>query len=315
MTWQHRILAALGAGALLLASRAATAEGEPPQSWQMPPAAQAEQPAPPPVQTPPPVTNGHRPPVPPATLAYPYPYSPAPRYAVANFGTQPYRYVPSTPDEPQEPERKPPFFDLAAGTQFPLGLGPQLTLEVPFRILLQAELAWMPSAYGSAINAMISAFGAEGAVVGPVIEDALADSFVFRASGGWRPFPKHGFEIFAGYTLIKVSGEAPADIVASIADDFEDEIEDTVFDPVAFDSTLHNFHIALGWRWLVFSDHLVIRANLGYTQTVGSASSIELPDHPDLEGRLNPVVDEELNRILTRDIKLPVIGLNAGYRF
>jgi hypothetical protein len=312
----------------------APSEGTPPATPVAPP---ATTPGVPPATTPPATTPG----VPPASSvapptvsppapawvgfapqrAYPPPqyvgYAPETHSRWNNFGTQPYPYVPTAESAPDAagPEPRPPFFDLAAGTEFPLGLGPQLTLEVPFRILLQAEAAWMPAAYGSTINAFIQAFGREGAVVGPVIEEALADSFVFRASGGWRPFKNYGFEITAGYTLIKVAGEAPAEIVGDIADDFEDRIDESQIEAVAFDSTLHNFHVALGWRWLLFEDHMVIRVNLGYTQTVGASSSIELPEHPELETELNPVVDEELERILTRDIKLPVIGLNAGYRF
>jgi hypothetical protein len=337
---------AVAVAAVLAASIAAEARAGEPEcgssgdcsGWQMPAASPAAEsgatgPAATPEAPPPSTDSGAaREPQPPARAHFAAPtthgHAPSPQTASGytttayasqphiNFGTQPYPYLPSPDDGDDEEDADPPFFDLAAGTQFPLGLGPQLTLEIPLRILFQAELAWMPAAYGSAINSFIEAFGKEGAIIGPVIEEALADSFVFRGSAGWRPFPKYGFEILGGYTLIKVSGEAPGEVVAGlVGGDLADTIEDNVTTPIAFDSTLHNFHVALGWRFLAIDDHLVIRANIGYTQTVGSSTSAQIADFPELEADINPVVDAELDRILTRDIKLPVLGLNAGYRF
>src|SRR5262245_13127650 len=113
VTSTHRILALM---TVLCGPSLARAEGTS-GTWQMPQEApEAEAPA---VATPTPApAPTTRPPVPPAYLASPI----VPRYAVVNFGTQPYRYVPSPPApgadiEQPKPEPKPPFFDLAAGTE------------------------------------------------------------------------------------------------------------------------------------------------------------------------------------------------------
>lgn len=207
-------------------------------------------------------------------------------------------------------------FDLAAGTVFPLGLGPEATLEIPGRVLFQLDLAWMPGAYGKAISGFIGAIGEDDAVIRPVVEDALSNSFVVRGSVGWRPFPSHGFELYLGYTGITVRGDVPAAAVADIiGGDLEDELEATVAGDVGVSSQLHNIHVAVGWRFLALQDHMVIRASLGYTQTLGSKSSVDIPDHDDLDARIDPVLDEELDAIVKSDVKLPLIALNIGYRF
>ncbi|MEZ4439997.1 MAG: hypothetical protein R3B72_12950 [Polyangiaceae bacterium] len=202
------------------------------------------------------------------------------------------------------------------GTQFPLGFGPQVSLEIPGRILFQGELLWMPGAYGSAIVGLIEAFGGDDAVLTDVVRDALSNSFVARLSGGWRPVPSAGFEILIGYTTISVSGDVAADSAARVLDgQLRRLLRDEVTGDVTVSSQLHNFHIAVGWRWLALDDHLVIRAQLGYTQTVGAASSVEIPQRPDIEQAVQPTFSKAASEIITSDVKLPLLGLTLGYRF
>jgi len=87
-----------------------------------------------------------------------------------------------------------------------------------------------------------------------------------------------------------------------------------VQDPIELSSHLHNFHVALGWRWVVW-DHLVIRASVGYLQTLGSSSSVDIPGQPELTALANPVVNDTLGAIYKSYVKLPFVGLGAGYRF
>jgi hypothetical protein len=207
-------------------------------------------------------------------------------------------------------------FDLAAGTSFPLGLGPHLSLEVPGRILLEAELGWMPPAYGSAIVGIISSVN-DNSALQPVIESALADSFVARFGAGWRPFPSAGFELTGGYTLIAVSGDASPEVVGNVVDgELEDRLAAEVTEGIPVSATLHNFHVAVGWRWLAANDHLVIRARLGYTQTLAASADVELPGGlADLQSEINPMFDRKVDDLLTSDVKLPVLSANMGYRF
>jgi hypothetical protein len=206
-------------------------------------------------------------------------------------------------------------FDLAVGTQFPLSWGPQISLEIPGRILIQTELGWMPGFYGSAIVGLIESVGDNDALLSRVADDALSNSFVFRLSGGWRPFPKAGFEMYAGYTTVSLKGEASAATVSRLIDGQVGTLLEQVDGRVGVKSQLHNFHVALGWRWLALDDHLVIRAQLGYTQTLGANSSVEVDIDKELERRAQKPFDRAVEELVTSDVKLPVIGLMFGYRF
>lgn len=222
--------------------------------------------------------------------------------------------IPAEEDE----EPSPPFFDLAVVTYVPLSVGGQLSLELPARILLQADVGWMPHAYGSLINGLVSRWGAYDPAIAALVDGVLDDALVVRASAGWRPFPSAGFEMIGGYTMVRLTGSiAPGDLAAAVQSDLGDEaaavLGTQLGDEVGLVSQLHNFHVALGWRWVAF-DHLLIRANIGYTQTLASKSSVKT-DKPDLEALVNPVVDEELGAIYKRYVKLPVVGVSAGYRF
>jgi len=275
----------------------------------MPGAPPPAQPAPPPA----PPTNGypHN-----AAPGQPYGYAPQP----SPYGPPPpaYRspqYAPP-PDEVEDDEPSPPFFDLAVSTNVPLSLGGQATLELPALLLAQLELGWMPPAYGSAINGIVQSFGAYNGEVSALVDGTLADAFVLRLSAGWRPFESAGFEIFGGYTSVSLSGSvSPADVAQVAGGEFASDVAGQLLtEDVTLSSQLHNFHVALGWRWVAF-DHLVIRANVGYLQTLASSSSVESPEHPEIAEKANAVVDGTLDDIYTSYVKTPTFGLGAGYRF
>jgi hypothetical protein len=231
-----------------------------------------------------------------------------------------YYYAPPPPPQPAadeaiEEQPSPPSFDVTAGTVAPLSLGGQATLELPARLLLQLDAGWMPPGYAAAINGMVQAFGGYDSAIGSLVNGALDDAVVVRASAGWRPFPSAGFEIYAGYTHISLNGSvAAADVAEVVGGDLEALVAAQQIGDVELSSRLHNFHVALGWRWIAW-DHLVIRALVGYTQTLGSSSSVEVAGHPELDEVANPVVDEQLHAIFVEYVKLPMLGLSAGYRF
>jgi hypothetical protein len=251
---------------------------------------------------------------------YGQPYG-QPPYGQPPYGQPPYGQPPYGPpgegNAPViEPEPSPPFFDLAVGTMFPLGLGPEATLEIPGRVLFQLDLTWMPGGYGKAIGALVGVVGDDNDAIRTVVDEALANSFVVRGSAGWRPFPAHGFELFLGYTGITVKGDVPTNAIAEVIDDdIVDELVAVAPGNLKLKSQLHNIHVVVGWRWLALEDHLVIRANLGYAQTLGSKSSVEVSESEDLDARLDPIVNDQLGTILQASVKMPLIGLNLGYRF
>jgi hypothetical protein len=307
------VAAAFGLTALAAGQRLAVA-GEPAArttgDWRMPTPGQPPRPA---VPEPAPAPGGYAP--------APGGYAPSAVVTTAPPDASPASAAPG-PDQgsaeksPEDEEPSGPFFDLAAMTVVPITLGGQASIEIPGRILLQGDLGWMPPGYGSAINGLVQSFGAYDPEVGALVSGALDGAFVARLSAGWRPFPSAGFEITGGYTYIGLSGSVDAaDVAGALGGEVASGLAARlVAEPIELSSHLHNFHVALGWRWVVW-DHLVIRANLGYTQTLGSSSSIDIPGQPALTAIANPVVDQTLGDIYKTYVKLPFIALGAGYRF
>ncbi len=221
------------------------------------------------------------------------------------------------PDVPHEAAKKEKMvaFDAAVGTIFPLGLGPELSLELPGRILLQGDVMWMPGAYGNVISGIVQSAAGSDSLLAPIVKKTLSSSLSFRVHAGWRPFKDHGFELGGGYTGIKVSGNlTPQEIGDIVGGDIGARVPQELNEDVTLRSMMHNFHVTAGWRW-VPAEHFVIRAFLGYTQTLTSSTSVEIPGHADIQAQVQPVVDQEVNKVLKSDVKLPLLGLNLGVRF
>jgi hypothetical protein len=218
---------------------------------------------------------------------------------------------PGTEEEPSSVA-----FDLAAETIVPLSLGGAASLEIPGRVLIQANLGWMPPGYGAAVSGLVQSVGGTDPGVGALVDAALDGAFVARVSAGWRPFPSAGFEITGGYTYVGLSGGlSAADLASAIGGNVAAAYAASPFEAdISVRSKLHNFHVGLGWRWVVW-DHLLIRATLGYMQTLGSSSSVEISGHPELATMANDTVAPMLADVYKSYVKLPYLGIDAGYRF
>lgn len=221
-----------------------------------------------------------------------------------------------------EVEPKPVTFDLGVATEFPImTLGAQTVLEVPYGIQLRADVGWLGSPYTDAINSFLDAVGAYGSgttatETSELIGAALHNSLVVRAGAGWRPFAKHGFEFFGGYTLVALGGSLGAE-QAITALTGKQLTTDEQRSTVTISSTLHNFNVGFGWRWLFLNDHLVLRTSGEYLQTVASSTSLTLQSSegstalPNISSALNSY----LSGVYATYIKTPVLSLGLAYRF
>ncbi|MCC6528509.1 MAG: hypothetical protein IT373_38035 [Polyangiaceae bacterium] len=220
--------------------------------------------------------------------------------------------MPDAEPEPEEPE--PPFVDLALGTHAPLSLDAEATVELPARILLQGGFGWMPPGYRALVTKLVSSASGGDDALATLVDGSLDTTLVLRISAGWRPVPTEGFEIWLGYTAAFLSGSVtPTDLGATVEDPLGAELASELASDVKLQSTLHNIHVGLGWRFVVW-DHLVVRASVGYTQTLGATSGVSIPDEA-LEAEAAPIVEKSLNDAYKGFVKLPVVGLTAGYRF
>lgn len=207
-------------------------------------------------------------------------------------------------------------FGLSASTLAPLSIGAQATLEVPGRLMFQFEGGYMPEAYGSAINGILQNVGVYNAEVGSLIDGALDGAVMLRGSVGWRPFESAGFEVWGGYTSLSLMGSvSPGQVADLVGGDFAGDVAARLITgDVALNSQLHNVHVALGWRWTII-DHIVIRANVGYMQTLASSSSVDIPGQDFAAALATPIVDKALDDVFTSHVKMPTVGLAAGFRF
>lgn len=269
---------------------------------------------PPPAVAPPPAVTS-----PPA--AAPSPFAPAPFAPGITFEAAPgpARDAPS----PAPASRESDFhLDLGFGTEAPISVGGVVTAEVPGRILLQLGLGFMPHGYSNAIDGFLTSVGAYDQTISNLVRNSLGNSFVLRASAGWRPFSGHGLEILGGYTLMTLGGSTTAaDVINAVLAESgsPQRVSSSMNADIPLAATLHNVHVSLGWRWLLADDHLVVRASVSYIQCLASNVGVNLSNvggqAAAMEGQVNQALNGFLSPYFTTYAKAPTLGLSAAYRF
>lgn len=214
-------------------------------------------------------------------------------------------------------ERPSPWaVDVGVGTVVPLYLGGQVVVEGPLRLLASFELGWMPKPYAYGIDDLLQTFGVYPDEVSQLIREALKSSLVLRPSLGWRPFPKLGFEVTAGYTFLTLGGGLSARQAIETATGRT--LPNETPREIPLHSTLHNVHVQLAWRFLI-GDHFVLRASLAYLHTLASSTGIDASPRTMAGKRVvaeaNERIDDYLNGYYTKYVHAPLLGVTAAYRF
>lgn len=254
-----------------------------------------------------------------ASGAAPYPVSAAP-YPPGGSARYP-QPTPVPPDRPTEPpredrrERSPFAVDLGVTTFLPLSLGPELSIELPGRILLGAHIGWMPELYSDALTGALEDAGVYDGDMARLIDGALESATTWRITAGFRPLPDYGLELWLGYSHFSVSGQSEVgEIVPLVEPEVADQLGELGARDVHLDTSLDLVSVAVGWRWLL-ADHLALRANVGYMQSVGSRSDVVIDEEPEITEVAAPQVDALLDDHYRRYVKIPVVSLGAAYRF
>jgi hypothetical protein len=222
----------------------------------------------------------------------------------------------ATSNPPRRAWTDPFALDLSGATWVPLSIGPELTVELPGRVLAQIHVGWMPELYSHTMTNALQDAGVYDAEVGNLVDGAVQGATTWRVTAGWRPFEDAGLELTVGYAHVALDGATRTSeliplVPADVADELNAELGDT---GINLDSSIHHFTVAAGWRWLI-ADHLVIRANVGYLQSFASDSTLDIQGRPDLTSLAAPTVESVLHDQYMRYIKIPVVGLGVGYRF
>lgn len=219
------------------------------------------------------------------------------------------------------PAASPVRVDVGAGTYFPLTIGAEATVELPYRILVQTSLGWMPTPYSNTIIDLLGTFGALNSFEEQLIKSALQNSFVFRLSAGWRPFSSLGFEVLGGYTLLTAGGSVNgADVIDAFLESkgSSDRFSAATNQSVPLAATLQSFHVTLDYRFVLW-DRIVLRPSLTYLQCFASSTSVTAtPARPAGQSALNKLnsdLEGYLNPYFTEYVKTPLVGLTASYRF
>ncbi len=207
--------------------------------------------------------------------------------------------------------------DLGVATRIPLSAGPELSLELPGRLLLQAHLGWMPGAYSRAITGALRGGGVYDEAVQSLINSTLESVSSSSLSAGWRPFSGAGLELFAGYTRISLSGStSSSEVIPVVARDIARQLREELGLDVdlRLKSSVHALRTGLAWRWLM-GEHIVLRASVEYMKAFASSSRLTISSSPELTGLAAPTAQQLLNSYYLRYVSLPLVGLSLSLRF
>ena len=208
---------------------------------------------------------------------------------------------------------------LDAGTDFPASLGLRASLEGPLRLRATLGVGYLPGGYVDVINAFEQEIGSYDQATADFIRQTISDSIVVRATLGWRPFRKEGFYFELGYTFGGLGGGVTTQELVEAAtgltlSDGASSSERT-FDAAA---SLHLFVGEIGWEWLFFGDHLVLRASLGFLFTLGADSDVEaqfVPRFPNAVHQFEAASENYIVDTFTSYVHAPTLNVQLGYRF
>lgn len=201
-------------------------------------------------------------------------------------------------------------------SEFPLMVGGRIWIELPGRVSIGTSLGYLPGAYEQAVNATLMSAGAYDSQTGAVIESVMEDSFIFRASIGWRPFAERGAYLRLGYVLAVLEGSLSTELVQAAAGSLPVPAAalSRYLDGYSMESTLHMLHAEIGWQWVV-ARGLSLRLGLGAAMTVGASSSIvDHGNHPKQISALLAPTEAYLDDILTSYVFTPTVTLAVGWQ-
>ncbi len=223
---------------------------------------------------------------------------------------------PSQPEATVESERAPLGWELSAGTRFPLEIGIEGALEVPYGFTAHLGLGFMPRLYRNAINETAVGFGWYDDTDAAVVAAALEDAFLISPTLGWRPPPLRALEVYAGYTVAFAGGSVTRAEAEDVAG--EELPGGGAVSEVPLSGTVHAFQVGVAYQ-IALRDHLSLRLSLAYFQIVGSGTSLDV-EAPGAQAqrvvnRVETRVDDYVRDLLTTYVKSPLFGLAVVWRF
>jgi hypothetical protein len=222
----------------------------------------------------------------------------------------------TTPRAGRETHAPPAHLRGELGTDVPVDLGGRIAFEGPLRLRASLTIGYLPSAYTSAMNSVLVGLHAYDSTTGTLIENGLGSSFVFRAHGGWKPFPAYGFYVDAGYGSISLDGGASAADILFAATKQPLPPGIPANDSFAMHSVLHMVDAEIGWETLLDA-HITLRVALGGAFTVGSTTDVEPNFSNPPRAALAPYLanaDAAINHVYRTYVFTPVVSFSMGWQ-
>jgi hypothetical protein len=220
---------------------------------------------------------------------------------------------------------------VEAMTDFPVAVGGQLTLEVPYGFRLTASAGALIQPYVDVVNGVIVAAGGYDERTAGVVSDTLGNALVWNVHVAWRPFGRAGFYIAGGYRQVTLGGAVDPVEVVEIATGQSPPAEVRALLQSAYQvtSTLHMVDVELGWE-LVIARRLTLRFALGAALTARAHTeveqvSVDVPSQyqgvvsqatvDGITAEARQVVADYLDATYERYVFTPTVSVGLGYRF
>lgn len=275
----------------------------------------------------------------------------AERWAAAEPAEGPADPAADTPetrpsDEPAEPMFDPPqvrlphdgpsrtrgvHLGVEAMTDFPVAIGGQVTLEVPYGFRITASAGALIRPYIDVINDTVVSVGGYDQRTADVISASLGNSLVWNIHLAWRPFRRAGFYVAGGYRQVTLGGAVnPVEVVEiATGQTLPQEARAILESSYQVTSTLHMIDAELGWE-LVIARHLTLRLALGAALTVRAHT--ELPQvNVDVPAQYEQYISQDaadgiisearqiagdyLDSVYESYVFTPTFSVGLGYRF
>ncbi len=225
------------------------------------------------------------------------------------------KYVAPT-EEPPEEKNRDLAFDLSFGTLFPMAVSAQGLFEIMETYQVSLDIGYMPQPYVLLMNDVVQQYAGYNDKTKELINNGIQNSFFLRLSGGVKVWK--GLEIFGGYTAMALGGSVSTwdTVEAALGRSFDRTGLPDVNAPMK--SQLHGFHLGVGYQMFLV-ENLFLRLQATYFQVLTSKTTVDLSTR-NIDGQrtineASAALDQYLNDIYTRYVKLPVIGAFIGFRF
>jgi hypothetical protein len=202
-------------------------------------------------------------------------------------------------------------------TDFPLFAGAQAFVEhPPTRLRATGAIGVLPSSYARAVNGALRGFGAYDARWAQLLDGSLQDGLSWNLHLGWRPFPRHGLLLEAGYGRANLVARGDATALAQQLSGEAFAIPPGMDTSFRFASSLSFVDARVGWEWRL--DPVALQLAVGLSRVIRSSTTLDQPSLPVAPSDVRAQVASEtasFDDSLRRYGWIPSLGLAVGATF